>query len=190
MTSEFEIPENIDATHVCYLQTFNREDPLGHMVNILRGRVKQCSPKLTRNKGPPSAPPPCLGCTGEAYDVYLEDQFQDGMSWDNYGLGDGKWQVDYKLAFFDVTNPATTKEEILRRFHYTNIQPVWSKDNMGKGMSWDNYGHGEGKWQVDHKLAFFDETNPATTKEEILRRFHYTNTQPMWSKDNMSEGTK
>ena len=41
---------------------------------------------------------------------------------------------------------------------------------------------------VDHVLAFFDETNTATTEEEILRRFHYTNTKPMWSKDNMSKG--
>jgi hypothetical protein len=57
-------------------------------------------------------------------------------------------------------------------------------------MDWNNYGHGEGMWQLDHKTAFFDETNPATTKEEVLRRFHYTNTQPMWWRDNVSKGIK
>ena len=85
---------------------------------------------MTSNKGAPSEPPACLGCTGEEYDKWLEEHFKDGMDWDNYG----EWQVDHKLAFFDDANPATTKEEVLRRFHYKNTQPMWSKDNMSKGI--------------------------------------------------------
>ena len=67
---------------------------------------------------------------------------------------------------------------------------MWLQEHFTDGMDWNNYGRGEGKWQVDHELAFFDETNPATTEEEVLRRFHYTNTQPMWWKDNVSKGIK
>ena len=44
-------------------------NPLGHLVDLLRKRVSACSPGLTSNKGPPRAPPPCLGCTGEEYDA-------------------------------------------------------------------------------------------------------------------------
>jgi hypothetical protein len=103
-------------------------------VNLLRKQVQRCSPRLTDIKGAPSAPPDCLGCTGEEYDKWLEEHFTDGMDWNNYGHGEGMWQVDHKTAFFDETNPATTKEEILRRFHYTNTQPMWWKDNMSKGI--------------------------------------------------------
>ena len=89
---------------------------------------------MMTNKKTPGKPPPCLGCTGEEYDKWLEEHFKDGMDWNNYGRGEGMWQVDHKTAFFDETNPATTEEEVLRRFHYTNTQPLWSKDNMSKGI--------------------------------------------------------
>jgi hypothetical protein len=82
----------------------------------------------------PSEPPPCLGCAREKYDAWLEEHFMDGMDWNNYGHGEGMWQVDHKTAFFDDINPATTEEEILRRFHYTNTQPLWWKDNLSKGI--------------------------------------------------------
>jgi hypothetical protein len=102
-------------------------------VNVIRVRIKLCSPRLTPNQTP-SEPPACLGCTGEEYDKWLEEHFEDGMDWNNYGHGEGKWQVDHKTAFFDDTNPATTEEEVLRRFHYTNTQPMWWKDNLSKGI--------------------------------------------------------
>ena len=108
-------------------------NPLGHLVNLLGARVRACSPMLNGGK-PRGKPPACLGCTGEEYDAWLKSHFKDGMDWNNYGQGEGKWQVDHKTAFFDETNPATTEEEVLRRFHYTNTQPLWSKDNKCKGI--------------------------------------------------------
>ena len=116
-----------------YRQACPQCNPLGHLVDLTRRQVRRCSPRLT-DTTTPSEPPDCLGCTGEKYDEWLESQFHDGMTWDNYGRGEGMWQVDHILAFFDETNPATTEEEVLRRFHYTNTQPLWSKDNMSKGI--------------------------------------------------------
>ena len=93
----------------------------------------RCSLKLNNGK-PKGNPPDCLGCTGEEYDAYLESHFQDGMSWDNYGHGKGKWSIDHTLAYFSEPNPATTKEEVLRRSHYTNTKPMWWTDNVSKGI--------------------------------------------------------
>jgi hypothetical protein len=52
------------------------------------------------------------------------------------------------------------------------------------GMNWTNYG----EWHIDHIVpcAKFDLTNP----EEQKKCFHYTNTQPLWAKDNFSKGSK
>lgn len=63
-----------------------------------------------------------LGCTIEQFKVYLEEQFQEGMTWDNYGVtedGSEGWHIDHikPLAEFDLTN----KEEQLEAVHYTNL---------------------------------------------------------------------
>ena len=58
---------------------------------------------------------------------HIESKFQDGMSWDNYGV----WHVDHIIpcAQFDLSDPEQQKI----CFHYTNLQPMWAKDNMRKG---------------------------------------------------------
>jgi Prasinovirus endonuclease VII len=56
------------------------------------------------------------------------------------------------------------------------------------GMSWKNYGHGHGKWNVDHRLpcAAFDLTDP----EQQRRCFHFSNLQPMWHLLNVQKGAR
>jgi hypothetical protein len=50
------------------------------------------------------------------------------------------------------------------------------------GMSWTNYG----EWHIDHKIPIckFDLTTLAGQKAA----FHYTNTQPLWARDNLIKG--
>ena len=69
-----------------------------------------------------------LGCTGEQARRHLESQFTDGMSWDNYGLHG--WHIDHIIpcASFDLSDP----EQQRQCFHYTNLQPLWAKDNLEK----------------------------------------------------------
>lgn len=67
-----------------------------------------------------------LGCGMSQLMLWLESQFQSGMSWDNYGA----WHVDHKrpCASFDLTDPAQQRE----CFHFSNLQPLWEKDNLRK----------------------------------------------------------
>ena len=70
-----------------------------------------------------------LGCTVNELKVYLESKFQTGMSWDNYGYYG--WHIDHikPLASFDLSD----RKQLLEACHYTNLQPLWAKDNISKG---------------------------------------------------------
>ena len=72
-----------------------------------------------------------LGCSLDQLKMHLEDQFQEGMSWDNYGLYG--WHIDhiYPLASFDLFDP----EQLKAAGHYSNLQPLWAEDNLKKSDS-------------------------------------------------------
>ena len=69
-----------------------------------------------------------LGCTRKKLIEHLESNFEDGMSWENYGF-EG-WHIDHIIpcASFDLTD----EEQQKKCFHYTNLQPLWGTENMMK----------------------------------------------------------
>lgn len=69
-----------------------------------------------------------LGCSFEDLYTYLENKFQEGMTWENYGYGDDKWNIDHIIPM----STASTPDEALKLNHYTNLQPLWQKDNFKK----------------------------------------------------------
>lgn len=69
-----------------------------------------------------------IGITIPELKKYLENKFQIGMNWENHGLYG--WHVDHclPLSSFDLTD----SEEQKKAFHFTNLQPLWAKDNLCK----------------------------------------------------------
>lgn len=70
-----------------------------------------------------------LGCSIETARKHIEQQFKDGMNWSNCGASG--WHIDHIIpcSAFDLTKI----EEQKKCFHYTNLQPLWAKENMSKG---------------------------------------------------------
>ena len=70
-----------------------------------------------------------LGCTLPFFQSYIESRFEPGMTWENYGVHG--WHIDHdkQCASFDLTHP-------IQRgmcFHWSNLKPMWGKENCSKG---------------------------------------------------------
>ena len=73
-----------------------------------------------------------LGCSYDEFKKHLEAQFENWMSWENYGNPkDGiyepnkTWDIDHIIP---VTS-ASTIDEIIKLNHYTNLKPLCSYVN-------------------------------------------------------------
>lgn len=81
-----------------------------------------------------------VGCTFEELKQHLEEHFQEGMSWENYGkynsgeINSG-WHIDHIIPC-DAFN-FEDKIEVKACFYYLNLQPLWGKDNISKSNNYD-----------------------------------------------------
>lgn len=78
-----------------------------------------------------------LGCSIESFKIYLESQFECGMSWENYGKTEESWSLDHIIpcALFDLSKPDHQR----RCFHFSNIRPMWHTKNLAKGKRLCNF---------------------------------------------------
>ena len=99
-----------------------QSDPMFKLKGNLRRRTNQAF----RSKGysKKSKTKEMLGVEWEILKKHIERQFTKGMSWDNYG----KWHVDHIVPLAS----AKTEEEVIKLCHYSNLQPLWAKDNLSK----------------------------------------------------------
>lgn len=66
-----------------------------------------------------------IGCTFPELINHIEQQFQPGMSWDNREL----WHIDHIIPLAS----AKSDDELYKLCHYSNLRPLWAKDNLSKG---------------------------------------------------------
>lgn len=65
-----------------------------------------------------------IGCDWGDFLRHIELQFLPMMSWDNRS----RWHIDHIIP----CSSATSEEELVRLFHFTNLRPIWAKDNRVK----------------------------------------------------------
>ncbi len=65
-----------------------------------------------------------LGCDWAFFKSHIEKQFPKGMTWDNRS----EWHIDH-IRPIAIAN---TEEEVIALNHFTNLRPLWAKDNHTK----------------------------------------------------------
>jgi len=98
------------------------------MIAILRARLRKSLNSQSSKKSKRTLE--LVGCSIRDIRQHLENQFKDGMSWENQG----EWHIDHikPCSLFDLTDPEQQKE----CFNYKNLQPLWAIDNIKKSNKW------------------------------------------------------
>lgn len=65
-----------------------------------------------------------VGCTAAELKKHIELQFLPGMSWANRE----SWHIDHIVPL----SSAKTEDELLALCHFTNLRPLWAKENQKK----------------------------------------------------------
>jgi hypothetical protein len=99
-------------------------NPTYKIACLLRSRVNE----ILESKTKVDSTIGLLGCSVSHFVKYLESKFQSGMSWSNHSLFG--WHIDHIIPCtkFDLSDPGQQR----KCFHFSNMQPLWAKDNLRK----------------------------------------------------------
>lgn len=124
----------------CYLRRYQEQKAAKtnyFIASRLRARISNAFKRRykfsrKRHKNSAGSTMELLGCSIDFFRENIENQFQAGMSWDNYGM----WHLDHRkpLSKFNLLN----QTELQQAMHYTNYQPLWAADNWSKGNRYEN----------------------------------------------------
>jgi hypothetical protein len=65
-----------------------------------------------------------IGCTSDELKIHIEKQFKNGMSWENRN----EWHIDHIIPLSQAKN----EYDVICLSHYSNLQPLWVKENLKK----------------------------------------------------------
>jgi len=99
------------------------EEPLLKVIRIIRDLVAGAFKRKGYKTN--SHTHEIIGCSYEELKSHMENQFTEGMSWDNHG----QWHIDHIIPVSYGLNV----EEVIALNNYINLQPLWAIDNLRKG---------------------------------------------------------
>lgn len=118
--------DEINAHHRAYVSRRMVDDIQFRLARLLRSRMTTAVRKGYRAGSAVQD----LGISVAEFRQHLESLWTVGMSWENYGRGDGKWCIDhiYPLARADLTS----RVEFRAVANWRNQVPRWHTDNARK----------------------------------------------------------
>lgn len=106
-----------------------RTDPQKRIENSISACINQ---SIRRGSKARRRTEEILGYSFHELKIHLERQFVPGMSWANYGNGDGHWHIDHIVpkAAFKYETPDCP--EFRAAWALTNLRPLWDQENRQK----------------------------------------------------------
>jgi hypothetical protein len=98
------------------------DDDLYAIKERVRCLIKESIKKMNFSKN--SKTSEILGCSKNEFKAHIEKQFLKGMTWGNRN----EWHLDHIVPISTAKN----QEDVIRLNHFTNLRPLWSKDNLSK----------------------------------------------------------
>jgi hypothetical protein len=116
--------KKLNQKKIKYRNEVDAKDPYFRLYTCIRTRIN----KVIKNNIKCKKTLDLLGIPNLKFlKNYLESKFKPGMSWEKRGL----IHIDHIIpcASFDLTD----KKQQVKCFHYSNLQPLWAKENLIKG---------------------------------------------------------
>jgi hypothetical protein len=107
-----------------YIKNKKKENPLFRVEMNIRGRMKQYFKQKNITQKNQTFHIVDIDIIG--LKKHIETQFKENMTWDNYGIYG--WHIDHIVPLCSANN----ETELLKLFHYTNLQPLWCDENLRK----------------------------------------------------------
>jgi hypothetical protein len=110
-----------------YLKNKRKTDPFfklkENLKNNIRKKLKSSGfKKLSKTEQ-------ILGCSYEEFKAYLESLWEPWMNWENRGLYNGTLNYGWDIDHITPTSSANNEIELVKLFHYTNLQPLCGYTN-------------------------------------------------------------
>jgi len=114
--------DKIRTVYNAYIRNRTSIDPIFRLRQSISSIIRKAF--LRKGFGKTSKSKQILGCSYEEFFSHIESQFQKGMNWDNRHL----WHIDHIIPI----SLAKTEEDVIKLNHYTNLRPLWIKENQEK----------------------------------------------------------
>lgn len=117
-------------------------------VNRMRASMKNRLKALFFRKGDTTTAE-IIGLPLKEFKTYMESQFKEGMSWDNYGK---IWDVDHYIPCRAFNHDL--KDHVMRCWNYKNLRPEFKSENYAKHDKMSNGLSARAMIEGDPKLFF------------------------------------
>ena len=71
-----------------------------------------------------------VGYSAEDFKKHIESLWKPGMTWENQGIGKGKWQIDHNKEVMEFLDEGITDPKIIHDLN--NLQPLWHDEHSKK----------------------------------------------------------
>lgn len=115
--------KKLNKKKIKYHNEVYAKDPYFRLYSSIRTRIN----KAIKNNIKCKRTIDLLGIDVKGLWKHLKSKFKPGMTKENHGF----WHIDHIIpcASFNLKDP----KQQTKCFHYTNLQPLWAKENLSKG---------------------------------------------------------